>query len=92
MAEIVKTDGVLGGKARVKGRRISVYQIGEMVIEGGFSPERVSDELDLSLGEVYTALAYYYEHPDEVEEVRERRQEYFEKLREGSPSPEKVSH
>ncbi|MBS1264072.1 MAG: hypothetical protein MAG715_01271 [Methanonatronarchaeales archaeon] len=92
MAEIVKTEGVLSGKARIEGKRISVYQIGEMVLEAGFSPERVADQLDLSLGEVYSALAYYYEHLDEMEEIRKRWAKIEEDLKRDSKAPRKVEH
>lgn len=49
MAEIVKTEGVLGGKARIDGRRVSIFGIAEMVIDYDHSPEEVAHELDISL-------------------------------------------
>lgn len=61
MAEIVKTEGVLGGKARIDGRRVSIFGIAEMVIDYDHSPEEVAHELDISLSKVYAALSYYYE-------------------------------
>jgi len=45
------------------------------------TPETVASRLDLSLSEVYHALAYYHDHPDEmraVEEERERVREMAE--------------
>lgn len=76
MPEIVHTEGVLGGKARLDGRRVSVFQIGEMYTEAGNSPETIADQLGLSLAEVHAALAYYYEHPDEMETIRDRREDF----------------
>ena len=35
MVEIVKTEGVLGGKARLDGRRIAVFDIAERVLDHG---------------------------------------------------------
>ena len=91
MVEIVKTEGVLGGKARLEGRRISVYGIGESYVEVGTSPEEIADQLDISLAEVHAALAYYYEHPDEMATIRDRRDRLAEELRDESKAPERLS-
>lgn len=72
---IVRTEDVLGGEPRLEGRRISVLQIAERVIDAGQSPEYIADQLDLSLGEVYHALAYYYDHIEEMNAIRERHRE-----------------
>lgn len=70
MTEIVRTDDVLGGDPRIEGTRIGVLHVYELVVGGDHSAADVADQLDLSLGEVYTALAYYHEHPEEMREVR----------------------
>jgi len=31
---------------------------------GGYSPVNIADQLDMTLSEIYTALAYYHEHPE----------------------------
>jgi uncharacterized protein (DUF433 family) len=72
MTEIVRTDDVLGGDPRLEGRRISVLQIADLVLEADRSPEYVADQLDISLADVHTALTYYYDHPDEIETIRDR--------------------
>jgi uncharacterized protein (DUF433 family) len=90
MAEIVKTDGVLGGKARLEGRRVSAFQIGEMYAQAGTSPEDIADQLDLDLAEVHAALSYYYEHPGEMESIRERERELESDLNTDSMAPEQV--
>jgi ATP-dependent helicase YprA (DUF1998 family) len=71
----VKIKDTLGGKPRLEERRISVLQISEMYIDGGTSPERIADELEIGLDEVHEALAYYYKHPDKMDEIRERQRE-----------------
>lgn len=71
MAEIVSTSEVLGGKPRIEGRRISVLHVIDE-IQSGRTPEEVTAQFDLTLGEVYTALAYYHEHPEEMRELRQR--------------------
>ena len=78
MTEIVETPEVLGGKPRIEGRRISVLHVVDQ-IQSGRTPEEVTTQFDLTLGEVHTALAYYYEHPKEMRELRE---EIAERVRE----------
>ena len=42
----------------------------------------------LSLGQIHSALAYYYDHKDEVDHDIERRRQYAEQMREAAgPSP-----
>lgn len=83
---IVRTDGVLGGEPRLEGRRISVLQVVDMVRDGE-SPEYVADQLGITLAEVHTALAYYYEHPEEMREIRERHRELEAELAETALDP-----
>ena len=87
MAAIVKTHDVLGGKARLEGRRISVLQIAERALDLEHPPEEIADQLDISLAEVHAALAYYYEHPDEMKRERDRRDSLEEPLREAAVDP-----
>ncbi|PSP71907.1 DUF433 domain-containing protein [Halobacteriales archaeon QS_3_64_16] len=85
--EIVKTPEVLGGKPRIKGTRIGVRVIGEMVRRGDWTVEEItSDEhfLDLTRDGVEAALVYYDDHPDEMETLRAQREASFERLRERS--------
>lgn len=90
MVDIVTTEGVLGGKPRLAGRRISVLQVAEMILDGGMTAEDVADQLDLSLAEIHTTLAYYYEHPTEMETLREQRVKAEEPLRDIALSPDRV--
>jgi len=87
---VVKTEGTLGGEPRLEGRRVSIMQIAKMIIDSGKSPENVADQLNLGLDEVHEALAYYYRHPDEMKEIRERHRELEEELKEKSNSPEQL--
>ena len=87
---IVRTEDTLGGEPRLEGRRISVMQISEMYIDGGMSPENVADQLGIGLDEVHEALAYYYKHPGEMDEIRERHHELEKELEEKSETPERA--
>jgi len=57
----------------VRGRRIPVLTIVERVEGGGVEPETVAERHDLDITEVYAALLYYHDHPDEFEEFRAER-------------------
>ena len=66
---IVVDDEVLHGHPRIDGTRIGVLHVYDMVV-GGAEPAEVADSLDIDLGRVYEALAYYYDNPDEMWDVR----------------------
>lgn len=87
MTDIVQTDGVLGGDPRIEGTRIGVLDVYELVVEGGIPPAAVADQVDITLGAVYTALAYYYEHPDEMRDLRTTEKARQEELARRSLSP-----
>lgn len=73
-------DHELMDEPHVTGRRVSVLQLYEQVEGAGRHPTDVAADLDLDVGDVYAALAYYYEHPDEMAAVRERRESTRERL------------
>jgi len=87
---IVTTEGVLGGKPRLDGRRVSVLQVAELVVDYGDDPADVADQFDLSLAEVHEALAYYYNNVDEMETYRQRREELTDTLEEESRAPDTI--
>ena len=87
MAKIVRTEDVLGGDPRINGTRIGVHHVYELVAEGDHAPVDVADQLELSLGDVYSALAYYHEHPEEMREVRRTNEEAQAILEDVSLSP-----
>ncbi len=90
MVDIVSTEGVLGGKPRLAGRRISVLQVAEMVLDDGLAPEAVADQLGCTLAEVHAALSYSYEHPEEMEALREQRTAHDEGLRDRALAPDQL--
>lgn len=91
MAEIVRTGDVLGGDPRIEGTRVGVLYVYELVVEGNHSPVDVADQLDLSLGEVYSALAYYHEHPDRMREVRAANERAEDELAQRALEPPKTA-
>jgi uncharacterized protein (DUF433 family) len=87
MADIVRNDAVLGGDPRIEGTRVGVLHVYELVVEGEHAPADVADQLDLTLGEVYSALAYYHEHPESMQEVRRSAEEADRVIAERSLKP-----
>jgi uncharacterized protein (DUF433 family) len=61
------TPGVLGGKPRIAGRRVSVQQIVILHERLGRSADTISSELDIGLADIYSALAYYFDHRGEID-------------------------
>ena len=57
----------------IQGRRISVRQIYSLVEERDEDPATIADRYDLDVADVYHALAYYHDHPREMNEVQEAR-------------------
>ncbi len=67
-AHITKDPEVCGGKACIDGTRIRVMDIVALECEG-YVPEKMLNvfAVPLTLGQVYAALAYYYDHKSEIE-------------------------
>ena len=59
---------VRGGKACIDGTRIAVVDI-VLLQRRGYRPEEMLDHYmrPLTLAQVHSALAYYYDHRDEIE-------------------------
>ncbi len=72
---IVRTPGVMGGEPRIAGHRIRVRDIVAARDLGGLIPEEIVTNVypELTLAEVYSALAYYEDHREEI--VRATRNE-----------------
>ena len=74
----------------IRGRRISVRQVYALVEERGENPEAVADRYDLDIADVYHALAYYHDHPREMRDVEEEREDAMEDFRESIDRPEGI--
>ena len=64
---VAKTAGVCGGRARVEGTRIRVYNVVSVHKEGA-SDERIREAYpDLTPAQIHAALAYYYDNREEID-------------------------
>ncbi len=59
----------------VEGRRVSVLNIQGQVEENGTDPETVAEQFEIDVADVYHALAYYHDHPEEMAAVERARSE-----------------
>jgi uncharacterized protein (DUF433 family) len=73
----------------ISGTTMKVVELVEEHLAYGWSPEELHFQHPyLSLGQVYSALAYYWDHREEIDADIERRLEFADALRSASaPSP-----
>jgi uncharacterized protein (DUF433 family) len=84
---IITTPGVRGGKPRIAGHRITVADVAIWHERLGMSPDEIVFEYPtITLSDVHAALAYYFDHRDEVDREIRGGEEFAEKLRGGAPS------
>ena len=84
---ISKTPGICGGKACIAGHRIRVMDIVAMHERRGMSPDEIVDQYPgITLADVYGALAYYFDHRDEVEAEFRHERETADRMRAQFPT------
>ena len=83
---IEATPGVCGGRARIAGHRIRVQDIVIWTEQGRSADQIVADFPQLSLADVYAALAYYHDHREETDrQIREDDQFVAQMKAQGGP-------
>jgi len=80
------TPGILGGKPRIAGHRISVQHIVVWHERMGKCADEIAAEYDLTLADVYAALAYYFDRREEMDRAMREADEAVEVLRRQTPS------
>lgn len=84
--EIVQGAG--GPKARIAGHRIRVQDVAIWHEKLGMSPDEIVDAYPtITLADVYAALAYYWDHRDEIERQIADDRAFAEELRKHEFSP-----
>lgn len=74
----------------IEGRRLTVRFVHDRVEGRGLDPGTVADRHDLDVADVYQALAYYHDHPEEMSKVERRRRETIEQHDDELVGPEDV--
>lgn len=80
------TPGIAGGKPRIAGHRITVQNIVVWHERMGKSADEIAAEYDLTLADIYAALAYYFDHRPEIDRAIEESGAFVEALRQSTPS------
>ncbi|MCY4080502.1 MAG: DUF433 domain-containing protein [Caldilineaceae bacterium] len=80
------TPGIVGGKPRIAGHRITVENIVIWHERMGKCVDEIAAEYELSLSDVYAALAYYFDHRAEIDQSMEESEAFVEELRRRTPS------
>ncbi|MGL4513896.1 MAG: DUF433 domain-containing protein [Lacipirellulaceae bacterium] len=77
-----------GGKPCVAGTRVRVWDVATHVEHFGETPDQVLHAYPhLSLADVYGAMAYYWDHREEIEQQMKEADAFVEKMmRESGPS------
>lgn len=93
-SHIEMTPGVAGGKPRITGHRITVQNVVIWHERLGLSADEIATDYGLSLADVYAALAYYYDHREEIDRSIRADEEFIGELRQKTPSilREKLGH
>ena len=84
---ITKTSGVCGGAAHIAGHRVRVLDIAIWHEHLGWSPDEIVSQVpSISLADVHAALAYYYDHREEIQQEIQSEREMADEVRCDTPS------
>lgn len=75
-------DSDIHDEPHLEGRRVTVRRIQGLVEGAGKPATEVTDEFDLDMADVYAALQYAHEHPDEIAAARARASRRLDAARE----------
>jgi len=67
-ALLVRTPGVCGGRIRLDGSRITVHRIAVLYKQGQQAEDIAQTYSHLTLGQIYTALAYFHANRAEIDQ------------------------
>jgi uncharacterized protein (DUF433 family) len=85
-AHISRDPAVCGGKACIRGTRIRVLDIVHAAERLALSPDEVCDQYPgLTLAQVHGALAYYYDHRDQIQAEIEDERRKVQRFKEEHP-------
>jgi len=84
---ITRTPGVCGGRACIAGHRVRVLDIIVWHEHQGMTPDEIVSEVpSLTLADVHAALAYYFDHMEEIREEMRAERAHIEEARRNHPS------
>jgi uncharacterized protein (DUF433 family) len=84
---IVKTPETCGGSARIDGHRVRVQDIVTWYEYQGMTPDEIVSHIpSITLADVHSALAYYFDHVQEIQEEIRADREYADEFFRNNPS------
>jgi uncharacterized protein (DUF433 family) len=84
---IARTPGVCGGRARIAGHRVRVLDIVAWSEHQGMTPDEIVSHVpSLTLADVHAALAYYFDHLEEIQEEMRAEKALADEVRRNHPS------
>ncbi|MFI5378809.1 MAG: DUF433 domain-containing protein [Tepidisphaerales bacterium] len=83
---IQSSAGTRGGKPLIAGTRITVADVALMHLRLGQALEQVAAGYDLSMASLHAAMAFYYDHREEIDRSIEEDDAFIEAMRSQNPS------
>jgi uncharacterized protein (DUF433 family) len=79
---VISTPSLFQGEPHIEGLRIRVRDIVLARDRGGYTPEEIAATVypDLSLAQVYSALAYFEDHRAQIEQAAQREHDAVEEF------------
>ena len=84
--QIETSSDVRSGKPRISGTRITVEDIAVMHLKLGMSLIEIAGVYELSLAQVYAAMAYYFEHREDIDKRVEEEEALIQEYQRNHPS------
>ena len=85
---ITRTPGICGGKACIAGHRVRVLDVVAWHEHQGMTPDEIVSHVPtITLGDVHAALAYYFDHIEEIQQEMRDERAFAEEFRRSNPSP-----
>ena len=92
---VTRIPAVCGGRACIAGHRVRVLDIVIWHEHQGLTPDEIVSQIpSITLADVHAALAYYYDHREEIQEEIRVEREQAEEIRRNNSSllDAKLSH
>ncbi|MFB6308055.1 MAG: DUF433 domain-containing protein [Haloarculaceae archaeon] len=80
----------LHDEPHLEGRRITVQFVKTQVEDRGLEPRTVADRHDIDVADVYRALTYYHDNPEEMRAVERQREQAIEEYEHLTTDPDDV--
>ena len=79
---ITRSPDICGGKACIAGHRVRVLDIVVWHEHQGMTPDEIVSHIpSITLGDVHCALAYYFDHMDDIQQEMQAEREFAENFR-----------